>query len=250
THPHEDHIGGMPKIFEKYQVDYVFRPYVYSTYSQASNLPEGFNQGSTRSSYSCNSKIYYTFLQCIVDEGSGWSFFNKDSDISFVVKDDALVEYTLSFDFLTPTADVADISYKSKLNNYSPIIKVSYGGFDILLTGDAEKEAEKELCDYYTDLNYLDVDLLKVGHHGSDTSSTEDFLLAVKPEISVISCGVGNSYHHPIASTLNGLVTVGSTIYRTDVQGNIILTVDEHGAHNIVTTKTGYNEADLYVPGV
>ncbi|MBP5373080.1 MAG: MBL fold metallo-hydrolase, partial [Clostridia bacterium] len=175
THSDADHIGGMPTIFERYQINYVYRPYMYSSHAQAANFPEGFNQGSTRSSYSCSTQIYYRFLQCIIDEGSGWSFFNKDSDISFEFKDENEVNYTCTFDFLTPTADISDISYKSNMNNYSPIIKVSYCDYDILLTGDAEKEAEEELLEYYSDLNYLDVDLLKVGHHGSDTSSTTAF---------------------------------------------------------------------------
>ena len=250
THAHSDHIGGMPTVFEKYQINYVFRPYTLSTHANAvTAFTDDFNQGPGKS-YGASSKIYYDFLQCIIDEGSEWSFFNKDSDVSFVYKDEEETEYTCTVDFLTPTASVADINYKSETNNYSPLIKISYCGYDVLLTGDAEKDVESEMLTYYSDnLGYLDVDLLKVGHHGSDTSSSQSFIDVIKPEIAVISCGTGNTYGHPKQTTLDKLAAANSTIYRTDVQGHIVLTVHSDGSYNIVTSITDYDESALYIPG-
>lgn len=249
THQDEDHIGGMKTIFDNYQIDYVYRPHVFSTYEKASELPENFNQGNTASSYICKTKTYYTFLQCVVDEGSGWSFFNKDSDFEIVYTVEN-AEYKCSFDFLTPTAAVDEIAYKNNANDYSPIIIVDYCGYKVMLTGDAEKEAEEELLDFYSsDPNSLDIDLLKVGHHGSRSSSTESFLSVIKPEAAVISCGTGNTYGHPHEETLNKLVGIESAIYRTDIQGSIILTVKTDGSHDFATTITDYNEADLYLKG-
>ena len=250
THAHADHIGGLPKIFEKYQVDYVFRPYTLSSYSKANEtFPEGFNQGPQKSGYTQSSKNYYEVLKCIMDEGSDWSFFNKDSDMIMCYSEDG-VEYNCTFDFLTPTSDVADINYSSNMNNYSPIIKVDYCGFDVMLTGDAEKTVEDEFLNYYSSsISDYDVDLLKVGHHGSDTSSSIGFLNAIKPEYAVISCGTDNKYHHPIASTLEKFVGSGTEIFRTDVQGNIVLTVHKDGTFSITTSIEDYNESDLFVPG-
>ena len=249
THQDEDHIGGMKTIFDKYQVNYVFRPHVLSTYSSASELPENFNQGSSRSSCVCKTQTYYTFLKCIIDEGSQWSFFNKDSDITFEYTSEG-TEYKCSFDFLTPTAEVEEIAYANNANNYSPIIRIEYCDYKVLLTGDAEAETEKEFVDFYTqNKGYLDVDLLKVGHHGSATSSSQDFLSLIKPEISVISCGVGNTYGHPTQAALERLLGIGSSIYRTDVQGTVILTVPIKEKPFMTTSITDYNEADLYKYG-
>ena len=75
----------------------------------------------------------------------------------------------------------------------------------------------------------VDCDVLKVAHHGSDSSTSPEFLSLVKPEYSVISCGLSNKHRHPLKSTLDNLVNCGSDIYRTDLQGTIILTIDSKG---------------------
>ena len=252
THAHSDHIGGMPEIFEHYQVNYVFRPYTLSTYSLADSTFDGyFNQGSGKT-YGSSSKIYYSFLTSILnEENCEWSFFNKNSDFSLIFNEQGSDNtYTCTVDFLTPIADVENINYKGETNNYSPLIKLSYCGFDVLLTGDAETAVEDELLDFYSS-NYsdLDVDLLKVGHHGSNTSSSIGFLNVIKPEIAVISCGKGNTYHHPTNDTLQKLTDISASIYRTDVQGNIVLTVNSDGNYNLSTTVTDYSEIDLYISG-
>lgn len=106
-------------------------------------------------------------------------------------------------------------SVSGTLNNYSAIIKIRYKDADFLFIGDAETAALAKLP-------AINMDVLKVGHHGSDTSSTLSFLKKVDPEHSVISVG-GNSYGHPTGSALANLNTVGSKVYRTDKSGTIII---------------------------
>ena len=109
------------------------------------------------------------------------------------------------------------------LNNASIMLHLTYGSTSFLFTGDAEQEAEKAALQ--TGLT-LDCDVLKVGHHGSRTSSSFDFLTAASPAYAVISCGVGNDYGHPHAEAMSALAAVCATVCRTDTQGTIIATSD------------------------
>lgn len=123
-----------------------------------------------------------------------------------------------TIDILAPFAD----SY-SNLNNCSAVVKLTYGETVMLFTGDAEQVIETQLLD-----SDIDADVLKVGHHGAGSSSAQSFIKAVSPEVAVISCGEGNSYGHPHADTLAILNEVGADIYRTDEQGTIQVTADQH----------------------
>jgi competence protein ComEC len=109
------------------------------------------------------------------------------------------------------------------LNNYSIVLKVTYGKTAFLLTGDAEKESEQEmLVKGYN----LKADVLKVGHHGSSSSTSAAFLKAVAPKYAVISVGKDNDYGHPKPVTINQLQKSGITIFRTDYDGTIVATSD------------------------
>jgi len=94
-----------------------------------------------------------------------------------------------------------------------------------MFTGDASDESEDEMLDEYT-VSQLDCDVLKVGHHGSSTSTSEEFLDAVSPDIAVISCGKNNSYGLPQSTTLEKLSECNITYFRTDRNGTIILQSD------------------------
>ena len=242
THQDSDHAGGMATVFNTFEVKYALRPSVYSTYSPTSGdkaFPTEFNIGASASSASPSStKTYYEYLKAVYnEEGCGWAAFNKDTDLSFTAVLDE-TEYLCYVDFLTPTAAVGNIKY-NKNNNYSPIISIEYCGFKMILTGDAEKEVENELLSYYSDKDFKS-DVLKVGHHGSKTSSTEEFIDSVRPEYSIISCGLDpeKSKYCPWQVTLDRLNNIGSTIYRTDLNGDIVLTVNKTGSFNISTQKT------------
>jgi competence protein ComEC len=109
------------------------------------------------------------------------------------------------------------------INNYSASMKITYGDNKFLFMGDAEKLSEKEIIE--NNFN-LDCDVLKVGHHGSSSSSSKELLDKATPKIAIISCGKGNDYGHPHTETLTELKKRNLTVYRTDIDGNIVLSGD------------------------
>ena len=122
----------------------------------------------------------------------------------------------IKIDILAPFAD----DY-SNLNNCSAVVRIEYGDTVMLFTGDAEQEIETHLLD-----SEIDADVLKVGHHGAGSSSAPSFIKAVSPKVAVISSG--GEYGHPHDDTLAILKDVGADIYRTDEQGTIQVTTDQH----------------------
>lgn len=117
----------------------------------------------------------------------------------------------------------------SDVNEDSIVLLIDYDDIEILLTGDAGESVEPNVAKLVGD-----VDILKVGHHGSDSASSDDFLKIIKPEISIISVGEGNSYGHPTESVLTRLSAVGSEIYRTDVDGTVVVDIDG-SSYTVVT---------------
>lgn len=107
------------------------------------------------------------------------------------------------------------------LNNSSIVLKLTYKNTSYLFMGDATSKVEKEILD-----KDIKSDVLKVGHHGSQYSSTAHFLKAVEPSFAIIQCGAGNSYGHPKEVTLNKLNKIGAKIYRTDLDHTIRLISD------------------------
>ena len=124
-----------------------------------------------------------------------------------------------SFDFGNAEVMVLACNPDKDTNNTSIVLRIDHGENSFLFTGDAEMEVEKEILE---DGYNVDVDVLKVGHHGSDSSSSYQFLKAVTPSYSVISCGVGNSYGHPHEEPMSRLRDVETKVFRTDMQGTII----------------------------
>lgn len=132
----------------------------------------------------------------------------------------------LSVDIIAP--DKID---EDNLNNCSVIVKITYLSDSYLFTGDAEKE---ELSSVTADMS---ADVLKVGHHGSRTSATEEFLEAVNPRYALISCGADNDYGHPHKETVKLLKEFDIKYYRTDIQGTITITSDGKRNYSIITEK-------------
>lgn len=125
--------------------------------------------------------------------------------------------YTLgqaTFTILGPVRKYSDT------NNNSVVILLEHGQNTFLFTGDAEEEAEYDIVECGID---IDADVLKVGHHGSKTASSESFLEEVSPQYAVISCGEKNDYGHPHAEPLNNLRSMGVKVFRTDEQGSIVV---------------------------
>lgn len=114
--------------------------------------------------------------------------------------------------------EVMSIGDNSKnLNECSVVIRMEYNGISYLFTGDAEKENEEQRT-------WPQTNILKAGHHGSNTSSSQEFLDQVKPNVIIISCGKDNDYGHPHKETMDRYEKLGSTIYRTDECGNVLIT--------------------------
>lgn len=222
THPDNDHIGGMKAVFDAFDIEYCYRPYVYYSGNDIT-FNENFNVKSSASQRSeCNTAEYRNFLSSLYNEKCAWSFFNKDSDFSQTIRFDGS-ELTYSFDFFTPTNAVSNIAY-SQTNDYSPICVLEYCDVEIMFTGDAEEVSEQEFLNYYKEDN-LKTDVLKIAHHGSSSSTSDAFLTAVNPEWAIISCGENNAYGHPSKTVLEKLQANGTTLMRTDLQGNIYIEI-------------------------
>lgn len=186
THAHEDHIGSMDAVLENYAVDKIL-----------------FSKHTT------NTKTFENFVNAV--KNAGCQLYSPSVNEEFTFQDSKFV-------VLAPNAS----SYKD-LNNYSIVIKFIYKDTSYLFTGDAESLSEQEILN-----NNLDVsaDVLKVGHHGSKSSSSKKFLDAVNPKYAIISCGKNNDYGHPKSVIMNRLKKANIVVYRTDESGSIILTSD------------------------
>ena len=127
-------------------------------------------------------------------------------------------------------------------NNTSIVLRIDYGTTSFLFTGDAERDAEQTMLNAGANLNAT---VLKVGHHGSDTSTTYPFLREIAPQYAVISVGKANSYGHPTEDTLSRLRDADVKVYRTDLQGTVICTSD---GKNVVFTVDRNDNADTLAP--
>ena len=237
THPDSDHIGGALGIFENFKVKTCIRP-------NANSKSEGKTSDET---YVHNSTIYDKVITAFKNEegcerltsSAGLEIKSKGFKETNLNKD----KNTWEFAFLTPMADC--LPYKNS-NNYSPIAILTYMNKKVMFTGDAEKEVEEDLIKYYTDWNILselDVDILKVGHHGSDSSSTPEFLEWVKPEYAIIQVGEGNDHGHPTDEVLTNLQKAGlsvNDIYRTDKNGTILVGVSVSGELALIADYVQY----------
>ena len=148
--------------------------------------------------------------------------------------------YTLG----SATIDILGVNDGSDTNNTSIVLKITYCSTAFLFTGDAEREVEQAILNRGA---YLSATVLKVGHHGSDTSTTYPFLREIMPEYAIISVGKGNSYGHPTDNSLSRLRDADVTVYRTDLNGDIYVTSDGH-AVSISCDKTA-NIDEIMTPG-
>lgn len=188
THPHDDHMGGMYDVITNFEVGKIIMPKAKT--------------GEVTANW------YMTLMNEI-----------KSGD------------YELEYAELGTVYNLGDATMKiigpisepnGNLNNYSIVMKVTFGEMDIIMTGDAEIEVEEEILKSGEN---IDAEILKVGHHGSDTSSSEEFLDAVSPDYALISSKVGNKYEHPVKETMQKLKKRDIEVYRTDENGTVVLTI-------------------------
>lgn len=192
THPRADHLGGMNAIFKNFKVDAIYDD----------GMPA--NTGS-----------YKNYLQQIKSRKIPYHVLKAGEDLEFFDG--------VKFHVLGPVSVIKDQKGNSDFNNNSIVGRLTYGSFSMLFTGDAEKEEEATILKQG---GTLKSDVLKVGHHGSRTSSSPAFLKAVSPKDAFISCGQGNDYGHPHKVTLQKLEKAKINIYRTDRNGTVTLTTD------------------------
>ncbi|MGN1231010.1 MAG: ComEC/Rec2 family competence protein [Anaerotignum sp.] len=154
------------------------------------------------------SQTFEDVLDAIANKGLKIKAPNPGDTISF---------NGLPVEFFGPQQEYSDF------NNNSIVLKVTAGETSFLFTGDAEETAEKDILRAGYDLQ---ADVLKVGHHGSSTSTSDAFLQAVSPKYAVISVGTDNKYGHPEKVTLDKLKKIDAKVYRTDLQGTVVCTTD------------------------
>lgn len=198
THPHDDHMGGMYDVITNIEVGKVIIPKVpleQQTAAWYMKLMDELTNGGrdeTKPNYG-GYDVEYVTLGTVYELG------------------DATIKV------IGPMDD-----YYSNVNNYSTVLKVTFGQMDVIMTGDAEKQVEKQILESG---EIIDAEILKVGHHGSDTSTSDEFLDAVSPEYALISTEVGNKFDHPIESTMNKLEERNIEVYRTDENGTVVVTI-------------------------
>lgn len=132
------------------------------------------------------------------------------------------------FKILFPTSRLLS---ENPLNNNSIVAQFNYNNFKMLFTGDIEKLAEQQILK--TEKAEIRADILKVAHHGSKTSSIPEFIKAVRPRIALIGVGKNNTFGHPNQQTIKNLENIKCRIYRTDLQGEIIIRIDQKGRMNV-----------------
>ncbi|HHU63743.1 MAG TPA: MBL fold metallo-hydrolase [Clostridiales bacterium] len=187
THPHSDHIGGLINVIESIEVKEVVDPAVVHT-----------------------SKTFEDYLTLI--DKKNIKFTQGRAGMKKELGDGAVIE------ILHPTKPS-----KKHLNDASIVAKLTFGDISFMFTGDAEQYSEEQVLGK----NYnLSSTVLKVGHHGSSTSSSTAFLEAVSPEVAVIMVGEDNDYGHPHDEVLERLAEEGTEVYRTDVHGTVVITTD------------------------
>ena len=196
SHAHEDHVGGLSGAQSVTKADNIYAP-------------------KTKA----NTKAYKNFKKKAEEQNVEIKHPNVGDEIQLG---------SSTVEFLGPVDENG-----KDLNSTSIVLKITYGNTSFLFTGDAESDEEEEILNSGADLKST---VLKVGHHGSRTSTSYPFLREVMPQYAVISVEKGNSYGHPNEDTLSKLSDAGVEVYRTDESGDIVMTSDGNSI-NIVTAK-------------
>lgn len=194
THLDKDHIGSLDNIISDFNVNKVYTP----------------NQKD-------NSDHYYNLVKACEDKNLKINYLSKNNSIK--------INKNIIINVLSPSY-IQDNS-----NSNSIVFNLEYKYMDFLFTGDCEKENEIDITNSY-DLD--NIDFLKVAHHGSSSSSTDDFIKNISPSVAAISCGYKNQYGHPHKSTLTTLKKYGVKTFRTDTNGDLVFYSD---GYKIFTAK-------------
>lgn len=192
THPDSDHIGGFPGVLSRYDIDFFIEPGAESTNAVGQELEKIVREKKIKKTLARRG------MKLILDENAYLLILFPDRDVS-----------------------------RMDTNDASIVAKLVYGDTSFLFTGDSPKKMEEYLV--FLDKKSLDADVLKAGHHGSKTSSSEEFLKAVSPRVAVIQVGRKNRYGHPQQEVLDRLAAVGTGVLRNDLDGDIQISSDGNG---------------------
>ncbi len=201
THPHADHVSGLMEVLDRYKVAQVIESGALYSTAEAIQFEKILKEKNIK--------------KIVADRPLKLTFYNG-AEFNIIYPDESF-----SGEFLKNVHDSAVVG------------ELSYENKKILFMSDAEKKLERKLVDSG---KIDDVDVLKVGHHGSKTSSNEFFLRVVRPEYAIISSGARNRYGHPHTEVLSRLASVGATILRTDLDGTIKVEI-KNGNLSITKTK-------------
>jgi competence protein ComEC len=192
THPDADHMGGFIDVLERYKVGAFITPGIAKRTTTTDALDRRVDAE--------RAKIYVARRGMVLDLGGG-----------------------AELDILYPDADVS--GYGGKANDGSIVARLVYGKTSVMLTGDAALSTESHLLQVSSSAD-LASSILKVGHHGSKTSTGDAFIRAVRPQVALISVGARNTYGHPAQEVLGRLSAAGVPVMRTDRHGAIVCTSD------------------------
>ncbi|MDD4210854.1 MAG: MBL fold metallo-hydrolase [Clostridia bacterium] len=219
THSDADHIGGADEVLDAYQVDKIYRPEIYATYNGLEVAEAG--------RLAVDTQIYAKTIERVLTEPTIYPVeFSFAGEI--ILGGDGLDAYIITF--YSPSEN-----YYSDVNEFSPIIVLQYRNRAIMLTGDANTEIEEEVV---ADYDLPQIDVLKLGHHGSNTSTSSELLSEINVTYAIVSAGEDNSYGHPDQETINRLIYSGvsaNNIFITFENGNIIANINTSGDVSIFT---------------
>jgi competence protein ComEC len=187
THPDKDHISGLIDVLKYYEIGELWM-----------------------TDFGKDTSFYKELMSIIESENITARIIGRND--YFELGDTQILILNPADNMLSKNIDINDTSI---------VARVSYGDVSFLFTGDITQKTEKEIMEHLDNPAFLDSDILKAGHHGSKSSSSEEFLKIVSPEAAVIQAGKDNPYHHPHISVLNLLDSLGVEILRNDIYGDI-----------------------------
>lgn len=208
THADADHCGALDSVLAYKQVKQAFIPFVKETVNEE----------------------YASFYAALMQENCSVSYASRSVDLSST---ESTYPYTLSF--LYPyTVDVSGEmdDAAGENNDGSAVVWLDYNGVSTLFTGDAPSAVEEKLVwdhkmGLLPNVALTSTEILKVAHHGSEYSTSLEFLEYIHAQTAVISCGLENAYGHPAPTVLDNLTEKGNKVYRTDLDGSIVITVPQ-----------------------
>lgn len=208
THPDADHVIGLLHVLKKYEIDYII---------WTGMIRDGGN--------------YQEWISLLEKKQ------NEGSKIIIVKLNDQIKTGNVALKILHPFENLTGHFFDKQGNDTGIVTSLQYGKKSFLFTADASNAVEQGLINYQVN---LDSDVLKIGHHGSKYSTSEEFLQAVSPDIAVISVGKNNSYGHPTQEVLQKLQEFGIKVLRTDTDGDVQIVSD--GENIIVNVSENEHE--------